>query len=48
MPGWYAQVVASNAEMRERKKAAAAERTAEDRAIAAYLKGKAVREQVRM
>ncbi len=41
----HAQVMASNAEMRERKKAAAAERAAEDRAIAAYLQDKAAREQ---
>ena len=40
------QVVASNAEAQERKKAAAAERAAEDRAIAAYLTDKAAREQV--
>ncbi len=36
----------SNAEMLERKKAEAAERAAEDRRIAAYLKEKAAREQV--
>ena len=41
------QVMASNADALERKKAAAAERVAEDHAIAAYLKDKAAREQAR-
>lgn len=44
--GLALQVLASNAEMLERKKADEAERAAEDRRIVAYLREKAAREQV--